>query len=130
MKVYAFVIMDNHIHLIWQIQNGHKRSDVQRDFLKFTGQQIKFYLQIFYPDKLELYRVSLKDRQFQIWQRNSLSIDLWSQEFFQQKLEYIHNNPCRPKWQLSSNPENYLYSSASFYFNEDNRYPFLSHYDH
>jgi len=43
--IYSFVIMPNHLHIIWQMQSGHKRSDVQRDFLKFTSQQIKFYLQ-------------------------------------------------------------------------------------
>lgn len=39
-KVYPFVIMDNHFHLIWQIVGDHTKEDVQRDFLKFTGQQI------------------------------------------------------------------------------------------
>ncbi|MEM9078825.1 MAG: hypothetical protein AAGC43_17425 [Bacteroidota bacterium] len=32
--VFGFVIMSNHMHLIWQIQGNHKRSSVQRDFLK------------------------------------------------------------------------------------------------
>jgi REP element-mobilizing transposase RayT len=43
-KVYSFVIMPNHIHLIRQIQPGHKRENVQRDFLKYTAQKIKFDL--------------------------------------------------------------------------------------
>lgn len=43
-KVYGFVIMPNHIHIIWQIQVGHKRENVQRDFLKFTSQTIKYDL--------------------------------------------------------------------------------------
>jgi len=38
--IYAFVIMKNHIHLIWQIPGSHSRKNVQRDFLKFTSQQI------------------------------------------------------------------------------------------
>ncbi len=40
-EVFAFAIMSNHIHLIWRIMEGHKKESVQRDFLKFTGQQIK-----------------------------------------------------------------------------------------
>ena len=44
-KVYGFVIMINHIHLIWHIQPGQKRENVQRDFLKYTAQQIKAYLE-------------------------------------------------------------------------------------
>ncbi len=44
-EVNAFVIMSNHIHLIWQIQDDYQREDVQRDFLKFTSQTIKRDLQ-------------------------------------------------------------------------------------
>lgn len=43
-KVYAFVIMPNHIHLIWQIQDGFKAESVKLRFLKFTAQQFKFRL--------------------------------------------------------------------------------------
>ena len=35
-----------------------------------------------------------------------------------QKMEYIHNNPCRKKWILADAPEEYQYSSASFYLND------------
>ena len=39
-EVNAFVIMNNHIHLVWQIQEGYERDAVQRNFLKFTSQTI------------------------------------------------------------------------------------------
>ena len=39
-KVNAFVIMDNHIHLIWQMMAGTKPEAVQRDFMKYTAQKI------------------------------------------------------------------------------------------
>lgn len=39
-RVSGFVIMNNHFHLIWQIMGVHKREDVQRDFLRFTSQQV------------------------------------------------------------------------------------------
>lgn len=44
-KVYGFVIMLNHIHVVWRIHEDRLREDVQRDFLKYTAQQIKFDLQ-------------------------------------------------------------------------------------
>ena len=31
-KLYGFVIMPNHLHLIWQMMDSIKQSDVQRDF--------------------------------------------------------------------------------------------------
>ena len=34
-EVNAFVIMDNHIHLIWQMMEGIKPEAVQRDFMKY-----------------------------------------------------------------------------------------------
>jgi hypothetical protein len=33
-----------------------------------------------------------------------------------QKLDYIHNNPCTGKWNLADCPENYIHSSAGFYY--------------
>ncbi len=33
----AFVIMDNHIHLIWQMLSKIKPDAVQRDFKKYTA---------------------------------------------------------------------------------------------
>ena len=33
-KIFAFVIMSNHIHLMWQVQAGNNLPDVQRDFFK------------------------------------------------------------------------------------------------
>lgn len=49
----ATVIMPNHLQLIWRINNGHKREDVQRDFLKYTAQQIRFDLQANHLQVLE-----------------------------------------------------------------------------
>lgn len=38
-----------------------------------------------------------------------------SVRFTNQKLNYIHNNPCRGKWTLCDSPVNYAHSSAKFY---------------
>jgi putative transposase len=39
--IYGFVIMPNHVHIIWQLQAGQTRENLQRDFLKHTAQEIK-----------------------------------------------------------------------------------------
>jgi hypothetical protein len=70
----------------------------------------------------------LKDRTFQIWKRNSMSIDLIHEWFFEQKFEYLHNNPCQPHWQLATLSEDYKYNSASFYDTGEDRFGFLTHY--
>ncbi len=120
--------MPNHIHLIWQIQDGFVKEKIQQRFLKFTGQQLKFELIKANPDKLKDYHVNSKDREYQIWERNSLSIDLWTPAVFEQKLDYIHNNPLQEKWKLSAHPEDYKYSSAKFYYTGIDDFGLLTHY--
>ncbi|MES1223833.1 MAG: transposase, partial [Bacteroidota bacterium] len=126
--VYGFVIMPNHIHIIWQVQAGFKKSDVQRDLLKYTAQQIKFDLQKHHPLVLEKFKVAIKDREYQFWEYRPLSIDLWSQQIFEQKLNYIHENPIKEKWKLSETPESYYYSSAAFYIEQKDDFGFITHY--
>ncbi len=127
-KVFCFVIMPNHIHIIWQIRPGHQLKNVQRDFLRFTSQQIQKDLRTNKPQLHKEFEVNLKDRKYQIWQRNPLSIDLYNREIIEQKLDYIHHNPVQGKWMLSEDFVQYAYSSASFYEEDDDRFPFLSHY--
>lgn len=104
-KVGAFVIMPNHIHLIWRIQNDYLLENVQRDFLKFTAKSILERIKESKGEgELESLYVGLKDRKFQVWNRNSMSIDLISDRFFKQKIEYVHNNPCQPHWNLVNHP--------------------------
>ena len=113
--VYAFVIMPNHLHTIWQIQAGHLRKNVQRDFLKFTAQNIKYDLRDNNRDLLREFEVNARDRQHQFWERNPLSVDIYSRKVFLEKLNYIHRNPVQEKWKLCRYPEDYKYSTARFY---------------
>ena len=125
--IYGFVIMDNHLHLIWQISSEHKQENVRRDFLKFTAQKIKFDLQENHPNVLKQFKVDLKDREYQFWKRSSLSIDLFSKRVFEQKLDYIHNNPVKAG--LCNLPEQYFYSSAAYYLLNKESFDFITHCD-
>ena len=73
-------------------------------------------------------KVKAADRQQQVWERNSLSIELWSEKIFIQKLNYIHDNPVQNKWKLAELPEQYKYSSALFYENGVDEFALLKHY--
>ena len=126
MKVFVFAIMNNHIHIIWQIQPPHKRESVQRDFLKYTAQKIIGDLDKHHPKVLQHFKVDEKDRKYRIWQRNSLSTDLFTHAVFMQKLEYIHYNPVKAG--LCTVPEEYPFSSAAFYERNKTDYSFLKHY--
>ncbi len=93
--IFAFVIMDNHMHIVWQMQPGIKRYSVQSDFLKFTAQKIKKHMLWFNKKKLIEFKVDAEDITFQFWERNPLSVDLCSREVVIQKLAYIHQKQVR-----------------------------------
>ncbi len=117
--------MPNHIHIVWQMQAGIRRENVQRDFLKFTSQRIKDRLKLNEPDLLSQLLVNAKDREYQLWERNPLSVDLWSEKVMMQKIRYIHENPVRAG--LCSFPIEYKYSSALFYHTGIDNWGFLTH---
>ena len=94
-KIFSFVIMENHIHLIWQILPDNDPEAVQRDFLKYTAQRIKKDLQKNHPAVLAYFKVDAKDREYQFWERNALSVELRNHTVFIQKMEYIHWNPVK-----------------------------------
>ena len=129
--VYGFVIpiaigMSNHIHVIWQIQGGHQPKDVQLSFMKYTAQMIIKDLRNLHTAVLERFIVKASDRKYQIWDRNPLSIALWNQEVFKQKLDYILNNPLEAG--LCNFPADYHYSSAAFYYQQKETWKFLTLY--
>jgi REP element-mobilizing transposase RayT len=123
--LYAFVIMNNHIHLIWQILSGNTPEKVQHSFMKYTAQHLKFDLLKHYPRVLEQFRVNAKDRTYQFWERNSLGIELRTTKVFMQKLEYIHWNPVKAGF--CSLPEEFHFSSARYYWTGVDDFNMLTH---
>lgn len=128
LTINAFVIMPNHFHIIWRIHNGIIRQDFQRDLMKFTARSIIKFMFMHDDELLGKLSVQAADRQLQVWERNSLAIELFSEEVFMQKLKYIHNNPLQEKWKLCVNPEEYFYSSAKFYETGIDDFGMLAHF--
>ena len=94
-KLYSFAFMINHVHLIWQMHPFVDPKAVQRDFLKYTAGKIKTDLAKHHPAVLDHFLVNAKDRKYQFWEREALSVELRTREIFLQKLDYIHWNPVR-----------------------------------
>ena len=105
--------------------NNKEKPDAS--FMKFTAHEFLKDMRITNPDELEFYRVELISRDFLFWQRDSLSIDLFTPSVFEQKIEYIHNNPLQEKWNLAKEPQDYKYSSAKFYETGIDEFSFLNH---
>lgn len=109
LKTYGYVFMLNHIHLIIQAPDV---GGFIRDFKKFTANQMIKNLRETEPRLLRLFQ--LKDGPYEFWQKTNMPQLIESDEFFEQKLNYIHNNPV--KKQYVENPEHWIWSSASHYY--------------
>lgn len=126
--VYGFVIMPNHIHIVWEMLTMNKKEMPDSSFTKFTAHEFKKDLITNHHLVLELFKSDKADREYQFWQRDALAVLITSRDMFEQKLEYIHLNPLSERWNLAKRPENYPWSSASFYETGRDEFGFLTHY--
>jgi REP element-mobilizing transposase RayT len=122
--VYGFVLMPNHIHIIWKQNKLNGKETPQGSFLKYTAHE--FLKKLKAVGQSALYEINASNKKHEIWQRDSLSIEIYSRSVAIQKLQYIHFNPVRGKWQLSKDDLCYHYSSARFYNNGVDEFGFLS----
>lgn len=126
-KIYGFVIMPNHIHLIWEMLKPNGKEMPHASFLKFTSHHFLKELRVCNPEVLSKFKVEEVNKDYCFWQRDSLPIELYSPSVIFQKLDYIHRNPCRGKWMLVDDPENYQHSSYGFYEKGVDTFGFLTH---
>lgn len=125
--VYGFVIMPNHIHLMWRRQDTWLTRNTEQIFLKFTAQQIKFRILETAPAELQDYKSTQADRQFQFWERRSFKATMYNRRVAAQKLHYIHYNPVKAG--LCDVPENYPFSSYRYYELNEDEWGFITHYE-
>lgn len=123
--LYAFVIMPNHLHLIWRKQAAWVEKDVQQQFLKYTAQQFKFHLMDTCAEELNEYRSTQSDRQYHFWERRPFKAEIFNRKVGFQKLEYIHQNPVRVN--LCQVPTDYPFSSARYYEQNKDDWGILTH---
>lgn len=126
-QVYGFVIMPNHIHIIWELLALNGKEMPHASFFKYISHVIQKDLKKHHPMILERFRINSESRDYQFWQSNTLSIELNSAQMTYQKLDYIHNNPCKGKWMLANSPSDYPFSSAAFYELGKGDFGFLIH---
>ncbi|HUR67256.1 MAG TPA: hypothetical protein VMZ03_12980 [Chitinophagaceae bacterium] len=123
--VFAFVIMPNHLHLIWRINELNGKESPHGSFLKYTAHQFKKMLRKDPLPRLPNYKVNAIDKDYEFWQRDPLAIPLFTKKVAIQKLKYIHNNPMAGKWKLAKDRCDYKYSSARYYELNEKSFLFL-----
>ena len=112
LKIYGWVIMDNHFHAILA---GPDLARTIADMKKFTAREVLAQLEVERRDwllnQLQYYRAAHKQAStHQVWQEGVHPQAIVSDEMMRQKLEYLHNNPV--KRALVASPEHWRYSSA------------------
>jgi REP element-mobilizing transposase RayT len=125
MGIYGYCIMPSHIHLIFRSAINDP-SGLIRDFKGFTSKKM---LQIIEENPQEsrkewvlwmFERAGKKNSNVtnkQFCKQHNKPIAIWSLKVFEQKLEYIHNNPVEAGFVID--PIDWKYSSARNYGNND-----------
>ena len=95
--IYAYVIMENHMHWIASAEN---LSQSVASFKSFTAKRIIEFLEDRNAEhvlhQLHFYkRIHKDDRDYQLWQEGSHPQIIQGDAMMRQKVEYIHNNPVK-----------------------------------
>ena len=121
LKLFAWCIMSNHVHLIVQAENGNL-SGILRDFKKFTS---KCLIKAIEDNKQEsrsnwmlwIFKKAgennSRNEHYQFWQQDNHPILLETPAFTLEKLNYLHQNPVKAG--IVDKAEDYLLSSARDY---------------
>jgi putative transposase len=115
LRLYGYVILENHLHFIAQAQNLNKCVS---SFKSFTARKIIDYLKL---QKAEMLLTRLhfakqahkQDREYQFWQEGVHAELIFSEAMMREKLDYIHANPVKRGY--VNLPEHWRYSSANNY---------------
>ncbi|HEY4612433.1 MAG TPA: transposase [Bacteroidota bacterium] len=118
LTIYAYVILENHLHLI---ASGDRLSKTIKDFKSFTARQIIDYLEscksVTTLSQLRAAKLPHKsESDYQVWQEGSHPQEIKDEKMLLQKIEYIHNNPVKRGY--VDEPEHWRYSSARNYIGQ------------
>jgi REP element-mobilizing transposase RayT len=120
LRTNAFVIMPTHMHAI-VFDAAFDNERLQRslaDFRKFTGRSLSDYCAGHTPKCfLETLRASsTADRERRFWQPSRHPEAIQTERFWTQKLDYLHENPCRKG--LVTRAAFWRFSSAAYYVSD------------
>jgi len=97
-RIYGYVIMPNHIHLLWDQLKMNGKELSKNSFEKYTAKSLVNKMKAANDVALKNYLVAATDRQHNIWLRDPLAIKIFNLEMFVQKLDYM---PARQLVQAS-----------------------------
>jgi len=120
LKLYGFVFMINHLHLITFSKNT---IEFVRDFKKFVAREVLKNIRQTEPNALKLFlkkqQVQVGDTEptanaepiYEFWNKTNMPELIISEKFFLQKMNYIHENPLKRNYVMKT--EDWYWSSAN-----------------
>ena len=123
LKIYAWCIMSNHLHLIVSTDENYMVSDVIRDFKKFTSVSILAELKNSTTESRKNWMLWIfkkagegnnRNKDYQFWQQDNHPIECNTNEILETRLIYLHQNPVRAG--LVRYEQYYVYSSGIDYY--------------
>ena len=120
LRTNAYVIMPTHFHAIFfdaEFDNERLKRSLT-DFRKFTGRALSDFCGSNMPPCFAetLKASSTADRERRFWQPSRHPVALQTERFWRQKLDYLHENPCRKG--LVTRAAAWRFSSAGYYVSD------------
>jgi len=121
--ICGYVIMPNHLHALIAFRNtGQSINTIIGNGKRFMAYEIIERLKRTNEEgvlsKLASYvneADRVKGQRHEVFEPSFDWKECIKPAFITQKLNYIHENPCRGDWNLVANPQDYEHSSARFY---------------
>lgn len=120
--VHAWVLMPNHLHMIYSVTPEKDPALVLKNIKSFTALKIidavinspiesrkGWMLDLFEKNG----KANKSNFRFQLWKHENHPVLLDVNEILEERINYLHNNPVRAGF--VSQPEHWLYSSAIDY---------------
>jgi REP element-mobilizing transposase RayT len=120
LEIYAFVVMSNHLHLLVKSERA-ELSNTIKEFKSYTAKEMLKAINTESESRrdwmLNLFEFSAKqhkrNEKYQLWTHENHAEIIYSNQFMDVKINYIHENPVRAG--IVEKVEDYLYSSAKNY---------------
>jgi hypothetical protein len=121
--IIGYAIMPNHLHALVAFSNTGKSINATIGNMKrFMAYEIVQRLQIKNREEtLSILAIGVnntdkqKGKLHEVFKPSFDCKECNSNRLIEQKLTYMHNNPCTGKWNLALNAIDYIHSSANFY---------------
>lgn len=122
LRIFAYVIMTNHVHLIISSKEGFYLENIMRDLKKFTSAEIIKAIKTNPQESRKDWMLEVFEKAgsqnpnnkiYQFWKQDNHPVELFNNQMMDQKLDYLHKNPVVAG--IVGMSEDFLYSSARDY---------------